>query len=417
MTGDRELETLVRRHLAAEADELPFVLDGEAVRGRLAGRRRGRWRLLAIMPAAAAVVLAVLIGQALLAGPRPGGTVDWGPLAVVPSTGGDQALNTGVLHITEACVLLETGGGESELLVWPADRTRWNATAGTIGFTSSDGTEVALRDGDPASFVGGGDSTAESGVSGEEWAAAVDWVARPNASCPMEIRWYVGEVASPGPAADPDVVVDSLEYPGVEIACESEVRLTADACRAWGEELLADPTVPPDGVIRLVLTANAGNARCGADFYVAEDRPPAVTAAVVCPSPAPPTADGSPPMLNDLEAMVIDALSALGVDGLRAEYSPTSAFIWSPLDDGSAVFVHAYPTGTDRGEFSVLSERVIVGRTVQHVEYASGPVRERFECADVRYEAEGATPPGYASFDAFLSELIAALGCATTEGG
>jgi hypothetical protein len=79
--------------------------------------------------------------------------------------------------------------------------------------------------------------------------------------------------------------------------------------------------------------------------------------------------------------------------------------------------VHAYPIGTDGGEFSVLSERVIAGRIVQRVEYASGPVRERFECEDVTYEAEGATPSGFASFDAFLAELIATLGCTTAEGG
>jgi len=415
MTGDGDVESVVRRHLAAEVDDLPFLLDGEAVRRRLAERRRGRWRVLTIMPVAAAVVLAVLIGQALLAGPGPGGTVDWGPLSVVSSTGGDEALNTGVLRITEACVFLESAGGESELVVWPADRTRWDASAGTIGFTNSDGTEVTLRDGELVSFGGGGDSTVEGGVSGEEWVARTDWVARPDASCPMEIRWYVNEVVSL--AAEPDVVVESREYPGVEIACQGEVRLTADACEAWGVEMLADPTLPPDDVTRLVLTANAGNARCAADFYVAEDRPPVVTAAVVCPSPALPTAEGSPPMLNDLEAKVIDALSALGIDGLRAEYSPTSAFIWSPLDDESAVFVHAYPTGTDDGEFLVLSEHVIAGRTVQRVEYTSGPIRDRFECDDATYEAEGATPPGFTSFEAFLGELVTALGCATSEGG
>jgi hypothetical protein len=75
--------------------------------------------------------------------------------------------------------------------------------------------------------------------------------------------------------------------------------------------------------------------------------------------------------------------------------------------------VHAYPTGGDRGEFSVLGERVIEGRIVQHVEYTTGPIRERFECGDVTYEAEGATPPGFASFEAFVAGLITALGCAT----
>ena len=416
MTGDRDIETFVRRHLAAEAAELPFFLDGERVRRRLAERRRRPWRLLALVPVAAALMLAVLLGQALLAGPGPdesGGPVDWGPLAVVPTAGGDQALNTGTLRTTQSCVFLETGGGESELLVWPADRTRWDAAADAIGFTNSDGTEVTLRDGEPVSFGGGGDSTAEGGVSGEEWLARVDWVARPDPSCPMEIRWYVNEVVSPRAAfPEPYVVVESREFPGVEIACQGEVRLAGDACQAWGEELLADPALPA-GVRRVVLTANAGNARCAADFYVADDRPAVMTAAVVCPSTPSPAGDGSPPPLNDLEARIVDALDSLGVDGQRAEYSSSGAFIWAPLDDESAVFVHAYRTGSNRGEFSIIGEQVIAGRTVQRVEYTTGPIRERFECGDVAYEAEGATPLGFASFDAFVAALITALGCAT----
>ncbi len=197
MTGDRDLETLVRRHLAAEADELPFLLDGEAVRRRLAEQRRTPWHLLALVPVTAAIVLAVLVGQALMADSGvdgPGGPGVWGPLAVVPSAGGEAALNTGTLRITETCVFLDTAGGESELLVWPADRTRWDASAGTVGFTNSDGSEVNLRDGELVSFGGGGDSTVEGGVSGEEWVARTQWVARPDPSCPMEIRWYVNEV-------------------------------------------------------------------------------------------------------------------------------------------------------------------------------------------------------------------------------
>lgn len=77
---------------------------------------------------------------------------------------------------------------------------------------------------------------------------------------------------------DDDVVVESQLRPGVEIACQGAVRLTPDACRAWGDELLADP-IAPGAVTRLVLTANAGNARCAADFYAGESEP----AAVVCP--------------------------------------------------------------------------------------------------------------------------------------
>jgi hypothetical protein len=203
MIGDRDVESLVRRHLAAEAEELPFLVDGEIVRRRLAQRSRTPWRFLGLVPIAAAAVLAVLVGQALLEGraPGPGASRAWGPLAVVSQTGGDEALNTGTLRITETCVVLETAGGESELLVWPADRTRWDASAGTIGFTNADGIGLSLHDRQLVSLGGGGDGTAESGVSGEEWMARVDWVAPPDLSCPLEIRWWVNDVVSPTPAA------------------------------------------------------------------------------------------------------------------------------------------------------------------------------------------------------------------------
>lgn len=72
MSGERDIEELVRRNLAAEAEELPFDIEGELVRRRLAQLRRGRWRSLALLPVAAAVVtLAVLAGRALVAGPGP----------------------------------------------------------------------------------------------------------------------------------------------------------------------------------------------------------------------------------------------------------------------------------------------------------------------------------------------------------
>lgn len=201
MTPDHDLEARLRRHLAAEAEELPLVLDAGMLRARL-DRRRRPWLPLALVPLVAVLALVVIIGQGLLAGlgrTPSGDPVKWGPLAVVSSTGGDQALNAGVLRIIERCVFLETAGGESELLVWPADRTRWNAADESIGFSNLDGRQFTLADGAAVSFGGGGDSTAEGGVSGAEWAAWVDWVAAPDASCPMEIRWYVGEVVSADP--------------------------------------------------------------------------------------------------------------------------------------------------------------------------------------------------------------------------
>jgi len=420
MNVDPDLEARLRRHLAAEADELPFLIDAGAVEARLGARSR-RWHRLLLVPAAAAVVLAVLIGQALWTGPGPTGigSAGRGPLAVMEMSGGMDALNTGVLRITDRCVLLETAGGESELLVWPADRTRWDDATRTIRFTNPPaGDEFTLQDGQSVSLGGGGDGTDEGGVTPAEWVASIDWVAAPDPSCPMDIRWYVSSVVAQGPAAGANVVVESGAFPGVEIACRGELSLEADACRDWGDALLTDPALPPEGVTLLVLTANAGDARCAADFYTADDRPAAVTAAVVCPGPPPaPTAGASPPPLNDLEALIVDALFVLGLEGQRAEYSPTtSASIWVPLEDDAALYLHAFPTGTDRGDFSVIDERVIAGITVQRVEYASGPIRDRFECEGVTYQVDGATPPGFSTMDALLAELIDVLGCATPSG-
>lgn len=415
MNGDPDLEARLRRHLAAEADELPFLLEAGAVEARLGAQSR-RWHRL-LLPAAAVVVLAVVIGQAWTAGSGRGdlgGSGGWGPLAVMEMSGGMDALTTGVLRITDRCVTLETAGGESELLVWPADRTRWDQATRTIHFTNPPaGPDFVLRDGQSVSFGGGGDSAAEGGGSSAEWAASVDWVAAPDPACPMDIRWYVSAVSAQGPAAGANVLVEPGEFPGVEIACRGEVYLEAGACRAWGDELLADSAAAPEGTRILVLTANAGDARCAVDFYVAEDGPPAASAAVVCP--AAPAPSPAPPMQNALEAAIADALAVLGLEAQRAEYSPTSAFMRVPLDGDAALYIHAFPTGTDGGEFSVRDERLVAGRTVQRVEYASGPVRDRFGCDDVTYEVEGATPPGFSSIDAFLFEFIAILGCGAPE--
>lgn len=513
MTVDRDLEDRLRSHLEAEVRELPFLVDPELVHRRL-GERRGRWwRPFALIGAAAAVILAVVLGQPMLLGSGQtdsGDAGEWGPLSVMDTSGGMDALTTGVLRITEGCVTLETAGGDSELLVWPADRAEWDPATRTIRFTNPPfGPQFTLRDGQPVSLGGGGDSAAEGGVAAAEWVASIDWVAAPDLSCPMEIRWFVSSVAAQGPAAGANVVVGSDEFPGIEIACRGELFLGAEECRAWGEELLGSRPPAADDVTLLLLTANVGDARCAADFYVAPDGPVAVSAAVPCPAAPTPLpssdlvgivrgepeleggvcpvlltdADGerwevylpepyrreyrgdvmviigpegevvartgdrvgfdverdasmgsycqagvpvqataivfvqpqdedpAPPMQNALEAVITDALAVLGIQAQRAEYSLNSAFMWAPFDDGAALYVHALPTDTDRGEFSVLSERVIGGQTVLRVEYESGLTRDRFECEGVTYGAEGATPPGFATFDDFLAELIPLVGC------
>jgi hypothetical protein len=120
----------------------------------------------------------------------PGGA--WGPLAVVPpQEGADTARTEGTLRITDACVFLDTPGGRS-LLVWPADRTTWDAQTRTITFANFDGSTVSAGDGTAVVLGGSGDSMEESGMTIEAWLARTPWVARPADSCPLESRWWVG---------------------------------------------------------------------------------------------------------------------------------------------------------------------------------------------------------------------------------
>jgi hypothetical protein len=81
------------------------------------------------------------------------------------------------------------------------------------------------------------------------------------------------------------------------------------------------------------------------------------------------------------------------------------------LPDGTDhTSVDATPTASHGGEYTVVSERIINGVVVEHVDYGTVD-GESFICRDVRYEARGPTPPGFNDFDEFLAELITALGC------
>ncbi|MGH2380716.1 MAG: hypothetical protein ACRDG7_05790, partial [Candidatus Limnocylindria bacterium] len=286
----------------------------------------------------------------------------------------------------------------------------------------------ALRDGDAVSFGGGGDSAAEGGVSGAEWAASVDWIAAPDPSCSMETRWFVSEVADPAPPETPTPTpVPSADLVGI-IRGEPELEggvcpvLLTDVDGERWEVYLPEPYRREyrDDVIVIIGPDGEVIGRTGdrVGFNVERD----ASMGTFCMAGTPVRAmevvfvqaqddDPSPPMQNAFEAVVDDALAVLGIQAQRAEYSPDSAFMWAPLGNDSALFVHAFRTGTDRGDVSVTGGRVVAGTTVQRVEYASGPVRDRFACDDVTYEVEGVTPPGFASFDAFLAELMPLLGC------
>lgn len=119
----------------------------------------------------------------------------FGPLAVVPGNpGGDQARIEGILQITEDCVSLDERG-EEVLLVWPEDRTSWDAGSQAVQFQRADGTSSTLQDGDQVAFGGGGESVDEGGRSSEDWVAAIEWVAEPKPMCIADSRWFVTDLA------------------------------------------------------------------------------------------------------------------------------------------------------------------------------------------------------------------------------
>jgi len=114
----------------------------------------------------------------------------WGPLAVIPGQGGsDTARAEGMLRIAEGCAYLDSGG-ERVLLVWPADRVRWDARSGDIECDNPDGTTESVMDGNLVVLGGGGGSTEEDGA----WFEAMDWIAAPPDGCPLDAYWVVGTV-------------------------------------------------------------------------------------------------------------------------------------------------------------------------------------------------------------------------------
>lgn len=132
---------------------------------------------------------------ATLSSPRGSSSIDWGPLAVIPPQAGmDLARTEGTLRITNECVFLDARGGPV-LLMWPADRVRWDPLTGAIVFLNVDGATVSVGDGSAVALGGGGDSNEESGTTTAEWLAKTLWVARPAATCPLEVRWSVGSLS------------------------------------------------------------------------------------------------------------------------------------------------------------------------------------------------------------------------------
>lgn len=136
-----------------------------------------------------AFALAFGLVAACGAGPVPTDLppVDWGPLASYPvGNGGDDALTSGTLEITENCVFV-TRENERQLLIWPALVTSWDAPSRAIVYQNSDGSIHRLTTGMSVAFGGG--SFGDIG--------SVDWTSPPQPQCLGVGAWGVNDVVSP----------------------------------------------------------------------------------------------------------------------------------------------------------------------------------------------------------------------------
>lgn len=119
--------------------------------------------------------------------------VDWGPLAVERGATTRDAAIGGRLSITDDCVLLVPEPSSEILLLWPMERTSWDAPSRTITFVNTDGSVIDLRDGMLVRMGGGGFSEAEADISIQEWLGLRDWVKPPADTCIGIEAWYMGE--------------------------------------------------------------------------------------------------------------------------------------------------------------------------------------------------------------------------------
>ena len=122
-----------------------------------------------------------------------GDAADRGPLAVIsPQEGGAQARPEGTVSVSGGCLTVDGPEGEMTLL-WPEDRTSWNAEARAVEFRTGEDETVDARDGDRVVLTG---SAVESG-SGQDWASNMDWVARPAEDCASDRAWVVVDLEVP----------------------------------------------------------------------------------------------------------------------------------------------------------------------------------------------------------------------------
>jgi hypothetical protein len=106
---------------------------------------------------------------------------------------GMDARTEGTLVLTQECAFVESHG-ERALLAWPASQTTWSPATAEVSFRRSNGQVITLRHGQRAVLGGGGSSRAEGGLSAQEWADRIDWVAEPDPGCVGDVRWLVSDV-------------------------------------------------------------------------------------------------------------------------------------------------------------------------------------------------------------------------------
>lgn len=247
---DRDLERRLTEYESRIPDDVPPGVNGAG------GRAAGRSPMAAVAAMVVIVVVAVLLVRPAQPGieasptasvrtptataPSPAAStsaaaLEWGPMAVVDATG-DMARTEGTLQISADCVFLERGE-ERSLLVWPADRARWNDD-GTISFATIHGGEITLTSGDYVVMGGGGSSTEEDGMIPQERVDTVPWVHRPSEACLVDGWWFISDVSSigvPTPTPEPSRAAwvplpfpaDSGEYAGVNGVTEWHGQLVA----------------------------------------------------------------------------------------------------------------------------------------------------------------------------------------------
>ena len=114
----------------------------------------------------------------------------WGPLAVRRGEGSPaEARIEGDLIVGSRCVFLDTGG-DRFLLIWPEEKTAWDADAHEVIFGEPSSGRLRLGNGHHVAFSGGGWALGDqdSPPPGEALLAPID------PSCSAGQGWFIGDL-------------------------------------------------------------------------------------------------------------------------------------------------------------------------------------------------------------------------------